>query len=199
VSGEERVSEVLEAGVDCVTMSGDKLLGGLQAGIIVGRKKFLERLRDNPLRRAVRVDKVTIAALQSLMRSYLFDADPAGAIPMLGQSTGPAADLRKRADNIIANLPDGVRSRYDASAEDDSAAIGGGSFAGRQLPSAAVTFRCPTEREAVRLERRLRTSKGIPVIARIKGREVRINLRTILPSEDGELVAAIEAALHDKR
>jgi L-seryl-tRNA(Ser) seleniumtransferase len=118
---------------------------------------------------------------------------------MLGQSTGPAADLRKRADNIIANLPDGVRSRYDASAEDDSAAIGGGSFAGRQLPSAAVTFRCPTEREAVRLERRLRTSKGIPVIARIKGREVRINLRTILPSEDGELVAAIEAALHDKR
>lgn len=196
VKGEERISDVLDTGIDCVTMSGDKLLGGVQAGIILGTKKFLDRLKDNPLRRAVRVDKLTIAALQSLMRTYLFDRDPCDGIPTLRQGTMNAPDIERRAHDVLAGVPEPLRTAYRMHVREDTGAIGGGSFAGTELGSAAVTIECETDAAAVDLARRLRTG-ALPVVCRIKGNEIGINLRSVLPEEDRELGRMIVAALRD--
>jgi L-seryl-tRNA(Ser) seleniumtransferase len=193
IGGEEHVKDVLTRGVDCVTMSGDKLLGGVQAGLIVGSRNFLDRLRENPLRRAVRIDKITIAALQSLMRTYLFSDDPAASVPMLRQVTDGTGALRERAVRVLEQLRGSAGEGYDLFVEDDEAAIGGGSFAGRELASVALVVRCPDEKEAGGLARRLRGA-DVPILTRIKSAEIRINFRTILPEEDkdlGRLMAAL--------
>jgi L-seryl-tRNA(Ser) seleniumtransferase len=194
IAGEEHVRDVLARGVDCVTMSGDKLLGGVQAGFIVGSRKFLDRLRENPLRRAVRIDKITIAALQSLMRTYLFSDDAAARVPMLRQATDAKDVLRERAARVLGDLQQAVDPHYGLCVEDDEAAIGGGSFSGRKLDSVALVVRCRDEREAVTLAGNLRRA-DVPILTRIKGSEVRINLRTVLPEEDVELGRLMAASL----
>jgi L-seryl-tRNA(Ser) seleniumtransferase len=191
IEGEEQVGDVLASGVDCVTMSGDKLLGGVQAGIIVGRKKFLDRFKQNPLRRAVRVDKITIAAMQALMRAYLFGEDPVQGVPTLQQATEPVDRLEERARALVESLPAPVREEYGVEVVNDDAAIGGGSFAVQAVESVALAFRCGSDGDATALARRLRT-RGIPVLSRIKGSEVRLNLRSVLPDEDEDLKQELE-------
>ena len=194
IEGEERVADVLGAGVDCVTMSGDKLIGGPQAGIIVGSADLIARLRQNPLRRAVRIDKVVIAAMQSVMRSYLFAEEPARDIPMLSMAIEPADKLRSRAEAIVGRLPDAVRKKLRAEVVDDDSAVGGGSFAVASVPSVAIALHCDDDHAASRLARRLRVGE-IPILSRIKGAEVRLNLRTVLANQDELLVNQLEAAL----
>jgi len=194
LEGETQVQEAVRMGVDCVTMSGDKLLGGPQAGIIVGREGFVAKLRQNPLRRALRVDKTTIAALQALMRAYLFSASPETVIPILRQATGSVDELRTRAAAIIEALDPGSKAGFDVRAEDDLAAIGGGSFACQDLPSVAVAIRCASEGEAVALSRAMREGR-IPILARIKGNEVRVNLRSVPPYEDDDVARGLNAVL----
>jgi L-seryl-tRNA(Ser) seleniumtransferase len=178
----------LAAGVDAVTMSGDKLLGGMQAGIIAGTHAFVARLRQNPLRRAVRIDKVTVAALQEVVRSYLFTDDPRTENPSLAMITG-AVSARERAQKVADEVAAGAAGARVAVVEDD-AVVGGGSLAGAALPSAALAVRCAGEREATRLARSLRM-RALPLFARVKGDEVRINMTTILPSEDAAVVRAL--------
>lgn len=194
IEGEERVGDIIADGVDCVTMSGDKLLGGVQAGIIVGSKNFLDRLKHNPLRRAVRVDKITIAALQSLMRTYLFAAEPATEVPMLAQTTTDVDALQERALSIVATLPPALCSAHNIEVVEDAAAIGGGSFAGRELPAVALALRCDSAGDAQDLARRLRCA-SISVMSRIKDNEIRINLRSVLPHDDGDLRATLFSVL----
>jgi len=192
IKGEERVDEILKTGVDCVTMSGDKLLGGAQAGIIAGRKKFLDRLGQNPLRRAVRVDKIVVAAMQSVMRTYLFSEDPARDIPTLQSAVESAGTLGKRGQAIVDGLPRSTQDKYRLEIMDDDAAIGGGSFAVETVTSVALAFRCATDSEALALAKRMR-KQPIPILSRIKGSEVRLNMRSILPYEDAELAGALRA------
>ena len=196
IVGEKLVREVLETGVDCVTMSGDKLLGGVQAGIILGKAPFVDQLKGNPLRRAVRVDKITIAALQAVSRVYLFDRSPERSIPILRQSTDEVNELRERASEIVNRLASSVRQSFDVRVVEDLAAIGGGSFACEDLPSVAVAIRCASDADAVALAKRLR-KRPVPILARIKGSEVRLNLRSVLPSEDGDLRDGLDAVLGD--
>ena len=191
IKGEERVGEVLGAGVDCVTLSGDKLLGGTQAGIIVGRKEFLDRFGQNPLRRAVRVDKIVIAAMQAVMRTYLFSEDPVRDIPTLQLAAGSVEELSKRGHAIIEGLPSSTRDAYRVEVADDDAAIGGGSCAVETVTSVALAFRCGTDADASALAKRMRT-QPIPILSRIKGREVRLNMRSIMPYEDVELMRALQ-------
>ena len=195
VGGEETVGEILESGVDGVTMSGDKLLGGVQAGVVLGTRKFLARVRENPLRRAIRVDKLTIAALQALLREYLFSPQPEQSVPVLRQTAEQADLLLKRAQAIVdavAAAPAG----FALSAGADEAAIGGGSFANESLPSAAVVVGCRDDRAAESLARTLRL-RATPVVTRIKGAEVRFNLRSVLPREDEALAAALTDAMNE--
>ncbi len=194
LEGEQLVEEILQTGVDCVTMSGDKLLGGVQAGVIVGRRKFLDIVRGNPMRRALRIDKVTIAALQALVRTYLFDKHPEKIVPILAQSTGDIEAYRKRAGRIAERLSPAHDGDFKIEIVDDLATIGGGSFACQDVPSAAVCIRCTSEQAAVALAKKMRT-KEIPILSRIKGVEVRINLRSVLPYEDDDLCAGLDVAL----
>ena len=197
IEGEDVVARVLESGVDCVTMSGDKLLGGVQAGVIVGSEIFLAKVRSNPIRRALRVDKVTVAALQALLRTYLFDAHPESKIPVLQQATETVEALRDRAQQIVDGLSTGARSGFNVTVVDDIAAIGGGSFACQDVLSAAVAITCASDQAAEALARRMRRQKT-PIISRIKGNEVRLNLRTVMPYEDADLIAELESALADE-
>jgi L-seryl-tRNA(Ser) seleniumtransferase len=186
IEGEERISDILATGLACVTMSGDKLLGGVQAGIIVGRKKFLDRLGQNPLRRAVRVDKITVAALQALMRGYLFGEDPIKDVPALAQVADSLDRLTGRAKAVVDGLSQAVREKYRVEVVEDDAAIGGGTFAVQPVRSVALVFRCGSDADASALGKRLR-ARGVPIFSRIKGREVRLNMRSVLPYEDMDL------------
>jgi L-seryl-tRNA(Ser) seleniumtransferase len=172
-------------------MSGDKLLGGPQAGIIVGSAEFVEKLRQNPLRRAVRVDKVTIAALQSVLRDYLFAPDPVDRVPALARIFADPDRLRERAQAVVAGV---ASAAGDLLVVDDEGAVGGGSLASVGLPSVAIAVRCAGERDAVELARRMRLHEP-PLFPRVRGREVRVNMLAIAPDEDEDLRGALVATL----
>jgi L-seryl-tRNA(Ser) seleniumtransferase len=178
-------------------MSGDKLLGGVQAGIIVGKAAFVGKLGQNPLRRALRVDKTTIAALQALLRVYLFGPSPENDVPILRQSMGSVEGLAKRAEKIIEGIDPRFRKSFDVRAVEDLAAIGGGSFACQDLASIAVAIRCTSEAAAVALSRKMRRQR-IPILSRIRGNEVRLNLRSVLPYEDHEVTGGLNAVLDNQ-
>jgi L-seryl-tRNA(Ser) seleniumtransferase len=186
VGADDPVADILESGVDCVTMSGDKLMGGVQAGIIAGKEDFLEVVRSNPLRRAVRIDKLTVAAMQDIMRNYLFGADPADGVPVLGQVLATTESVLARAESLAAAVKKGVGKRAQVDATADEATVGGGSWSSEAVPSAAVRVSCSDEKTAVKLARRMRLH-DTPIVPRVKGSEVRINLRSVMPYEDGEL------------
>jgi L-seryl-tRNA(Ser) seleniumtransferase len=191
--GDEPVAEkIVELGVDAVTMSGDKLLGGVQAGIIVGRRAFIDRLKQNPLRRVVRVDKVAVAALQAVARDYLFSPDVRARVPVLERITADVDGLGRRAHAVADAL--GAAGARGVSVAPDEAAAGGGSFAGTRVPSMAVVIACENERAAVRLARTLRL-RTLPVFTRVKGAEVRVNMSTILAHEDAALIDALVKTL----
>jgi len=185
------VPEIIAQGVDCVTMSGDKLLGGSQAGILVGRGEFMARLGQNPLRRALRVDKVTIAVLQDVLRSYLFGADTRAATPALEQIFTDPEQLRGRARTIVDELPP---CGYDVDVVDDDAAVGGGSLASESVSAAAIAIRCASEKDAVALARCMRLHEP-PLFPRIKGDEVRVNMITIMPHDDDDLRDTLRSTL----
>ena len=133
-------------------------------------------------------------ALQALFRAYLFGSDPKRDIPVLAMSTDDINKLSARAQAVLAGLPGEVREAYHAEIVDDEAAIGGGSFACQEVPSLALAFRCGSEKEAVSLAKRMRQQK-IPIFPRIKGAEIRINMRSVLYKEDGDLCDNLRSAL----
>ena len=178
---------LLEAGASLVLMSGDKLLGGPQAGIILGTAELVTKLRTNPLARALRVDKLTLAALEATLTLY---RDPAVAIqevPTLAMLTASVEHVRERAVALAARLSGrGINAR----AESSNAAVGGGAFPVYAIPSAAVTL----SGDAVRREERLRGSEP-PVIGRISADELWLDLRSVPERDDQTLTEAVLRAL----
>ncbi len=180
---EPPVRAALEAGVDLVTFSGDKLLGGPQAGVIAGKPELVARARRHPLFRALRADKMVYAALEATLRDYLFERfDAVPALRMIRASLG---ELRPRAEALAAKL--------GARALDGESLLGGGSTPQQSLPTVVVRIE-PRQGSAARLERRLRQGEP-PVVARIEDDAVILDLRTIEPSQDATLAAAVQAAL----
>jgi len=175
-------------------MSGDKLLGGVQAGIVLGTKNAVDRLKQNPLRRAVRIDKVAVAALQEVLRAYLFAA-PADEIPAIAMLCEDPIQLRDRAQRAAAQLSGQVPARWAPRDADDEAVVGGGSLSGAVVASAAVVIACRDAREAVQLARELRL-RAHPVFVRVRGDEIRVNMTTIFPSQHDALIAALTEALN---
>jgi L-seryl-tRNA(Ser) seleniumtransferase len=185
---EPTVQEVVASGVDLVSFSGDKLLGGPQAGIIVGRRELVARLKKNPWNRALRIDKLTLAALEATL--YAYDAGQAPeTIPTLRLLTEPLAGVRRRAGRVLSRLPAEVRHRLGATVVEDRAQVGGGALPTVELPSAALAVgRTP---EAARtLDVALRAGDP-PVIGRIVDDRLLLDCRTLLASQ----VAAMAAAL----
>jgi L-seryl-tRNA(Ser) seleniumtransferase len=185
---EPTVPEVVAAGVDVVTFSGDKLLGGPQAGLVVGKGPLVARLKKNPLNRALRIDKLTLAALEATL--YAYEAgDPRETIPALRTLTEPLPDVRARARRVLRALPAAARARLDARVVEDQAQVGGGALPTVVLPTAAVAVGGPAV-SARAIDEALRV--GDPaVIGRIADDRLLLDCRTVLPSQ----VAALAKAL----
>jgi L-seryl-tRNA(Ser) seleniumtransferase len=167
---EPDATSTLREGADLVTASGDKLLGGPQAGLLLGEAKLIERLRRHPAARALRVDKLTLAALEATL------VGP--PTPVAQALAADVPQLRARAQRLAAQLP-------DAEAVDCVAAVGGGGAPGVELPSAGVSL--PESYAAA-----LRTGTP-PVVGRLEGGRCLLDLRTVAPEEDELLVAAVRA------
>ena len=182
IEGEPLAGESLKAGVDVVTFSGDKLLGGPQAGVLTGSRPWLERIRKNPLFRALRVDKLTIAALEATVALYL--GGDLRAIPALAMIQASKDEIAERAGRLAERLL--ARAGVSARLEDGASVIGGGSTPGSSLPTRLVSVRVEGL-SAAELAARLRRSRP-PVIARVERGEVLLDLRTVLEGED-ELVS----------
>ncbi|HEY8536391.1 MAG TPA: L-seryl-tRNA(Sec) selenium transferase [Vicinamibacterales bacterium] len=189
LAGEPRVQASIRAGVDVVCFSGDKLLGGPQAGIIVGRAEILARVRRHPLMRAVRVDKLTYAALEATLVDYA-TGRAADEVPVLRMLLMPLEAIVGRAETLASRLRE---AGIAASLVDSQSAIGGGSAPGERLPTRAVAL-APAEVGAAALERRLRLGEP-PVVARIEDDRLLIDLRTVMPEEDETLAQALVAAV----
>jgi L-seryl-tRNA(Ser) seleniumtransferase len=136
--------------------------------------------------------------MQALLRVYLFDERPESEVPILRQSTDAMEVLEARARNIVAALDAGTNRGLDIDVVDDIAAVGGGSFACEDVDSVAVAVRCPTEKDAVALARRMRNQEP-PILTRIKSNEVRLNLRSVLPYEDDDVVTGLNTAFREHK
>jgi L-seryl-tRNA(Ser) seleniumtransferase len=188
---EPTVQDVVAAGVDLVTFSGDKLLGGPQAGVIVGRRDLVGRLKKNPLNRAVRIDKLTVAALEATLDAYE-SGRALTDIPTLRLLTEPLASVRRRARALLARLDPGVRTRLRAEVVEERAQVGGGALPTVELPTAAVSLGA-TGQQARDLDLALRRGQP-PVVARIVEDRLVLDCRTVLPSQVAALAAAVNAA-----
>jgi L-seryl-tRNA(Ser) seleniumtransferase len=177
---EPLVSDSLSAGVDLVSFSGDKLLGGPQAGILAGREDLVTRLRRNPLYRALRLDKVVYQAMENTLRSLLFERwDAVPALYMLRQS---ADEIRRRAIALVARAP-GV----PAEVIEGRSVTGGGATPEQSIPTWVIAIECANVAAS---ERKLRAGDP-PVVARIEDDRLIFDLRTVFPEEEETLLAAL--------
>jgi L-seryl-tRNA(Ser) seleniumtransferase len=187
---EPTVPEVVASGVDLVSFSGDKLLGGPQAGIVVGRAELLERLARNPLNRALRIDKFTIAALEATL--YAYEAGTAlETIPTLRMLTEPLASIRRRALKVLARTGPAAVRALGAAVIESSSQVGGGALPTVELPSAVIALGT-RERPAEGLDEALRTGHP-PVLGRLLDDRLLLDCRTVLPADVVALAARLAA------
>jgi L-seryl-tRNA(Ser) seleniumtransferase len=191
VTGEETVPAVLRQGPDLVTFSGDKLLGGPQAGLVVGRRALVEKLRKNPLARAVRIDKLSLAALEATLRLYLEGPAAVEAIPTLRAIALPAAAVRARAEAAAGAVRAAGGGDLSAEVIPGSSEVGGGASPTEALPTFLLALRSRS-RGADALEAALRHHDP-PVLARIKDGDVLLDLRTVPVEELPAVTAALRA------
>jgi L-seryl-tRNA(Ser) seleniumtransferase len=187
------VRRSIEAGVSVVLFSGDKLLGGPQAGIIAGKKDLIARIRRHPLFRALRVDKLTIAALEATLSAYLRGA--VDEIPTLRMIRMTAQDLNRRAQNFLRELtPEVPLGEVEMEIADGASLAGGGSTPTQSLPSKIIRI-ASARYSASQLEQRLRRAPAISVIARVEDDRLILDLRTVFPEQELLLLNAVSAAL----
>ncbi|HEU4565269.1 MAG TPA: L-seryl-tRNA(Sec) selenium transferase, partial [Gemmatimonadaceae bacterium] len=185
--GEPVAADAVRDGATVVTMSGDKLLGGPQAGIVLGAAEAVRRMRKNPLTRALRVDKLTLAALEATLGLYRDPATAMREIPTLAMLAAPVARLRERAGGVCAAL---ARAGRAAAVVASEGSVGGGAFPTATLPSAAVAL----DGDPEALDARLRAG-ALPVVGRISDGRLLLDLRAIPEGEDERLVSAVLGAL----
>jgi L-seryl-tRNA(Ser) seleniumtransferase len=192
-----------QAGVSVMTFSGDKLLGGPQAGIIAGKREIVDRIRRNPLFRALRVDKLTIAALEVTLKSYLRGA--LDEIPTLRMIHLSPTEIASRAEQLCAKLRPLLPGDVVIRIQEGVSVIGGGSTPDQHLPTSLIAIASP-KLNAKQLEEHLRRPElqasgpgksisPIPVIGRIEDEQLILDLRTVQIEEEPELIARLAAAL----
>jgi L-seryl-tRNA(Ser) seleniumtransferase len=187
LTGEPTARDALRAGATLVLMSGDKLLGGPQAGIIVGDRATIGAMRQNPLARSYRVDKLTLAALEATLSLYRDPARAMREIPVLAMLGAPVDVLRRRAEALRHSLGE---HRAAVRVSESDASVGGGAFPTARIASVAITI----DRNATDLEQHLR--HGAPaVIGRVTSGSLSLDLRSVLPADDEHLGRALSTAL----
>lgn len=187
---EPTVSEVVASGVDLVTFSGDKLLGGPQAGILVGKASYINAVRRHPLHRAVRVDKFTMAALEATLKFYT-DPDLARVrIPTLSMLSMTPQMLARRRRRLWRRIPEAVRKAYRMQQIDGHSAVGGGALPLAPLPTKLLALR-PAFCSVVELERRLR-GRQPAIVGRIAQDQYLLDIRTVQDDEISEVSTALQ-------
>lgn len=172
---EPTAREAIDGGVDVVTFSGDKLLGGPQAGLLVGRKALIERVARHPMKRALRLDKVRLAALEATLRLYADPANLARQLPTIGSLARSAVDIESQAQRVLPVLQKGLGEAWQATVQPVRGQIGSGALPVDLLPSFAVAIRGKGLDGLAARMRRL----PIPVIGRISGDTLLLDLRTL--------------------
>jgi L-seryl-tRNA(Ser) seleniumtransferase len=190
--GEPVARQSIAAGADLVLFSGDKLLGGPQAGLLVGRKEWVQKIEKDPLMRAFRLDKMTLASLEATLRLYLNEERCLQEIPVLRMLGTPPVELRRRAEGLASALR-GVEGVTAAEAREDVAYVGGGSLPDQALKTWVVEVEARDLSDAT-LAVRLRT--GTPaVMGRLRDGRLVLDVRTVFPEQERALVEAVRAAL----
>ncbi len=189
---EPTVVESVEAGVDVVTFSGDKLLGGPQAGLAVGKKAAIEKMKKHPLARAVRIDKMTLAALEATLKLYFDEARAWVEVPTLAMLRAPLKELKTRSDEVADMINRTASAAIKATSVTDVSKAGGGALPLAELPTSVVRLE-PLTMKVNKLEKELRGQEP-PVIGRIKDGALLLDMRTILQVDEEDLVAAVVAA-----
>ena len=177
---EPTVQDSIKAGVDVVSFSGDKLLGGPQAGIIVGKKKYIDKMKKNPLTRAFRIDKFTATILEMIFHEYLNEEDAIKNIPVLSLITKDLKEIEKNA-NTLFNKIENLKDVADINIKDTLSQIGGGSLPAERIKSKSVTI-MPKNISTQSLEAKLRAGKN-PVVGRISEEKLILDMRTVLEDE----------------
>jgi L-seryl-tRNA(Ser) seleniumtransferase len=190
---EPTVQEAIRAGVDIVTFSGDKLLGGPQAGIILGKKDLVDLMKTNPLTRALRIDKLTLAALESTLLLYADEDRAVEEIPTLRMLKTDLGLLKKRGGRLMKTLQRKIGKSASFSLKELFSRVGGGALPLQELPTIALAIK-PSGFSANALEERLRKGEP-PIISRISRDEVILDMRTVLEDEIPLLAVGIEKAL----
>jgi L-seryl-tRNA(Ser) seleniumtransferase len=194
---EPTVAQAVAAGADIVTFSGDKLLGGPQAGIIVGGRETLEKIKANPLTRALRIDKLTLAALEATLSLYRDEKKALAQIPILRMLTLPFETIATRAEGMITLLQNTLGSKIRVVAADLSSRTGGGAFPELRLPSRCVTVTAPGM-SAARMEKAMR-SHTPAIIGRIDNDRFVMDPRTLQQGDDEVIASALETILYNKQ
>ena len=177
---EPTVQDSIKAGVDVVSFSGDKLLGGPQAGIIVGKKKYIDKMKKNPLTRAFRIDKFTATILEMIFHEYLNEEDAIKNIPVLSLITKDLKEIEKNTNDLF-NKIEKLKDVADINVEDTFSQIGGGSLPAERIKSKSVTI-MPKNISTQSLEAKLRAGKN-PVVGRISEEKLILDMRTVLEDE----------------
>jgi L-seryl-tRNA(Ser) seleniumtransferase len=186
---EPTVQQIVKAGVDVVTFSGDKLLGGPQAGLIVGKKEVINRIKRNPLNRALRIDKFTLASLEAVLRNY-YDLDQAlTTVPTLRMLTQPVELIKRRAKRLMRRIHTTARPVCSLYLRPTMSRVGGGAMPEHGLSSWAVAFK-PLHMPVSAMEKGLR-KLTIPVIGRIEDDLFLLDMRTVADNEVPDLATSL--------
>lgn len=188
LAGEPQVKESVAAGATVTLFSGDKLLGGPQCGIIVGKRDAIKSITKHPMMRAVRIDKMTMAALQATLELYRDEAQAVEAIPLLRLLHTDVANLKLRAGRIVEQLRDHPHLATVQVVE-TQATMGGGSLPTQQLPSVAIGLTGKTM-TVDQLSAAYR-SAAVPVVGRVNDNQLLLDLKTVQPNEDRLLIEAL--------
>jgi L-seryl-tRNA(Ser) seleniumtransferase len=183
IGDEPVVSEVLKQGADLVSFSGDKLLGGPQAGIIAGKKEIIQKLKKHQLARVLRVDKLTFAALEATLSVYLKGNDNLLDIPVIRDMLAKPTEIKQRAEYFISQLPS---SPYQLEVEQDVSQVGGGTMPEVELTTFVVTVK-HQHKNAELLSKELRESKP-SIVTRVRNNQIILDFRTIQDAEIEEVL-----------
>ncbi|NMB24726.1 MAG: L-seryl-tRNA(Sec) selenium transferase [Firmicutes bacterium] len=203
LSPEPTVKDSIAAGVDLVTFSGDKLLGGPQAGIIAGRRDLVRQIASNPLARAMRVDKLTLAALEAVLELYREPDRLARTLPTIRMLSLGERELLDRAHKLLDTMEQVIPNHGDLSIVDAFGEVGGGTLPGTSLPGKAVAFR-PHHVSAHGLQQELRLVQAknhiqqrelFPVIVPIQDDRLTFHVRTLLPGQVDAIASALDMVL----
>lgn len=190
---EPTVQDAVRSGADIITFSGDKLLGGPQAGIILGKKSVIDTIRANPLTRALRIDKLTLAALEATLALYRDEDRALSALPALRMLTESYESVARRSDRLLASLNKAIGSLAELGQADLSSRTGGGAFPELSIPSRCVLVK-PSAMSASALEKQLRMNSPA-IIGRIEDDRFIIDPRTLQPGEADRVVQVLHTLL----